>query len=57
MGELNVSVKQNHIMHEYYYMFGYVITSLEKYLTKSYHRINASSVLETDKNILIQDRL
>lgn len=45
----NVSIKHNHIMNEYYYMFWYVIPSLGKYLTKSYHRSNASSVLETDK--------
>jgi hypothetical protein len=44
----NVSIKHNHIMHEYYYMFWYVIPSLEKYLIKSYHRCNESSVLEND---------
>jgi len=45
----NVSIKHNRIMHKYYYMFWYVIPSLGKYLPKSYHRSNASSVLETDK--------
>jgi len=52
----NVSIKHNHIMHEYYYMFWYVIPLLGKYLTKSNHSSNASSVLETDKNTLIQHR-